>query len=377
MSHLPRLALLSDFREENWISMEFCAEMLEINLQKNHASELGPFRYAPPWKRIFTGLPILRRKHSSLNADRLFNRFVFYPRYLRKLQADFDLFHVVDHSYAHLVHYLPGARTGVFCHDLDAFRSVIDPLSEPRPGWYRKMARHLLTGMQKAAIVFYTTNEVRRQIDRYQVVDPDLLVQAPLGTAAEYTPDTPEGYQPPPQTLIEQPFILHVGSCVPRKRIDVLLKTFAELRGSHPDLLLVKIGGQFSPEHRELIQKYRLAPFIRHLVGVEREVVAEMYRRARAILQPSEAEGFGLPVIEALSCGAAVVATELPVLREVGGDAVLYAGLADIPNWVEQVTRVLDNKDGVPDRTRRLAQAAKYTWQTHAKIICDAYKRLA
>jgi len=377
MSNPPRMALLADYQEENWISMDFCAEMLATNLQKYHADQITAIRYSPPWRSFFTGISLPMGRRSLLNSDRLVNRFLRYPGFLRTLRPQFDLFHVVDHSYAHLVHYLPANRTGVFCHDLDAYRSVIDPASEPRPAWYRKIARHLLTGLQKAAIVFYTTDEVCRQINRFQVVDPDLLVKAPLGTAIEYTAQDPPGYVLPPEMRIEHPFILHVGSCVPRKRIDVLLRVFLELRRTYPDLHLVKIGGQWSAEQTQMIQQFHLAPFIKHLVGVERLVVAEMYRRARAVLQPSDNEGFGLPVIEALACGATVVATELPVFREVGANALLYAPLADIPGWVEQVSRVLDNKPGVPDRATRLAQAGRYSWQAHARAVFEGYKKLS
>src|SRR5206468_3095008 len=92
------------------------------------------------------------------NADRLLNRMWDYPRYARGRVCDFDLFHVCDHSYSQLVHRLPAARTGVYCHDLDTFRCLLEPAAEPRPRWFRAMARHILRGMQKAAVVFYSTD---------------------------------------------------------------------------------------------------------------------------------------------------------------------------------------------------------------------------
>jgi len=61
------------------------------------------------------------------------------------------------------------------------------------------------------------------------------------------------------------------------------------------------------------------------LQGLERSELAELYRQATYTLVISESEGFGLPVIEALACGSPVVATRIPVLREVGGDAVTFA----------------------------------------------------
>ena len=78
------------------------------------------------------------------------------------LAGDFDLFHVVDHTYAQLVHALPADRTGVYCHDLDAFRCLLEPAADPRPRWFRALARRILTGMQKAAVVFHNSAPDRR-----------------------------------------------------------------------------------------------------------------------------------------------------------------------------------------------------------------------
>lgn len=91
----------------------------------------------------------------------------------------------------------------------------------------------------------------------------------------------------------------------------------------------------------------------------------------------SEAEGFGFPVIEALACGAVVVASDIPLLREVGADAVVYAPMRDDDAWVELVDSLLAGVVAAPPLERRLAQAARYTWHNHARTILDAYKNLA
>src|SRR5207344_1409063 len=78
------------------------------------------------------------------NMDRLINRLWEYPRWLGKRIDQYDLFHVADHSYSQLIHVLPADRTGVFCHDLDTFRCLLDPKSDPRPRWFRAMARRIL-----------------------------------------------------------------------------------------------------------------------------------------------------------------------------------------------------------------------------------------
>jgi glycosyltransferase involved in cell wall biosynthesis len=90
----------------------------------------------------------------------------------------------------------------------------------------------------------------------------------------------------------------------------------------------------------------------------------------------SEAEGFGLPVIEALACGAVVLASDLPVLREVGGEAVVYSPVGEVPAWAAAARTLLERPGSGPSRELRLRQAAPYSWAAHARTVCAAYRRL-
>src|SRR5205807_5412854 len=176
-------------------------------------------RVCPPFRRRFTRLPLFGRRRAAFNADRLLNRHFVYPAWLHRRRYDFDAFHVVDHSYAQLVHALPPDRTGVYLHDLDAFRSLLEREREPRPRWFRLMQRRVLTGLQKAALVFYSTQAVREQVQRHGLLDSARLVHAPYGVCAEFTPDGPDSGPSLPAEIDGRPFLLHVGSCNPRKRI--------------------------------------------------------------------------------------------------------------------------------------------------------------
>ncbi len=368
-----RLAVLADFPEEGWPSMDLCADMLLAHLPPG----VDGTRVCPTFTRFATRLPLFGRRNTAFNADRLLNRFVTFPAHLRRVRSRFDYFHLADHTYAHLVHDLPADRTGVFCHDLDAFRSLIEPARDPRPRWFRWLARRILTGMQKAAVVFHSTHTVRDELTRFGLVDPARLVHASYGVAPEFTPDPPA---PPPKlpwldALAGTPWVLHVGSCVPRKRVDLLLDVVAAARKRIAGLNLVKVGGEWTAAHREQIAGFGLSGAIVHVTGLSRAELAEVYRRAPVVLVPSEAEGFGLPVIEALACGAAVVASDIPVLREVGGPACGYAEVGALEAWVEVVLSVLCSAIDFPDRLARLARAAQFGWNSHAALLASAYSR--
>jgi glycosyltransferase involved in cell wall biosynthesis len=169
--------------------------------------------------------------------------------------------------------------------------------------------------------------------------------------------------------------VLHVGSCVPRKRIDVLIDSVALTRKTHPDLTLVKVGGEFSPAHRALIHALNL-PLI-HRTNLTRRELASVYRAAPLVLIPSESEGFGLPTIEALACGAPVLASDIPALREAGGDAGNYLPVGDVQAWSDALGTALTHPHELPPLSRRLAQAQRFSWTNHARIIATAYEALA
>ena len=368
-----RVALLPDFAEEGWPSMDLCAEMLSAHWP----ADVGTLtRLAPPFVRLATQLPVVGRSRTAFNADRTFNRYAHYPRFARRIADDFDAVHIADHSYAALVNAVPAGRAGVTVFDLDAFRCLLDPAADPRPRWFLALTRRTLAGVQRAAAVFVVSQVVGEQLRATGLIDPARIRYAPAGVAPEFTPVAAE---PPPAwlaTLAGMPWVAHVGSCVPRKRIDVLLEVVARLRPQLPGLRLVKVGGTFAPAHHAQIARHRLADAILHVHNLSRSELATVYRAAPAVLQTSDAEGFGLPVIEALACGAAVVASDLPVLREVGGPCATYAPAGATDAWEAAVHGVLTRARPPAERAAAVAWAAQFTWPRHAAAVAAGYREL-
>lgn len=362
-----RLLVLLDPPDEGWPSMDLMGERLVEALQRSPRLEVSALR--PSLPRI--ARRALRDRRAAFNADRALGRMVTYPLLAATRRGRSDLFHLVDHSYGQLLHALPPRRSGVYLHDLDALRPVLEPEVAPR-GWaHRAFVRWLLTGLQRAALLFYSTEAVASELDRFGLFPRARKVRAPPGVSDAFTPLGPGQL---PAELAGRRYLLHVGSAIPRKRVDRLLQVFADARAVAPDLALAQVGGPWPEELRALAERLGVRPHLERFERLPQATLAALYRGSAATLVTSDGEGFGLPVVEALACGAPVVATDLPVLREVGRHAVLYARADDRPGWREAVRAALEGRAPAPAERARVAAA--YTWAEHARTIEDAYLSL-
>src|SRR6266568_1647109 len=380
-----RVAIICDFVEENWPSVDLVAEMLLDHLRNDHAAVIDATRICPPMRRRFT-----RDRNTNgkrFNADRFINRFWDYPRVTRRLAGEFDLFHVVDHSYGQLLHELPAERTIITCHDTDTFQCLFNPARDPRSVFFTKMMSRSLSGFRRAALVTCDSAATRAQLLAHDLVPAERTVVVPNGVHPSCSPDPHPAADAQAAKMLgtgsNEPIdLLHVGSTIPRKRIDVLLKVFSGVRDVLPSARLLHVGGAFTAEQSEILTELRLHESVLVLPKVGRDILASLYRRAALVLLPSEREGFGLPIVEAMACGTPVVASDLDVLREVGGSAATYCPVGEVAAWSQSVTEMLrlrctDERQWDKLRTAGITQAAKFTWSEYASRMVNLYKSLA
>ena len=377
-----RVAVLLDYPEEGWTSMDLVGSMVVEHL--NRCPGVEATAVVPPFRRRFG------RSGFGRNADRMVNRHLDYPRFARSLARPgrFDLYHVVDHSYAHVVPFLPIGRVVATCHDLDAFRCLLEPGVEPRPAWFRMLARRTLRGLSRSTFVAADSDATRIALIDRAIVPPGRVRTVHLGTHPECSPSPDpeadravEGMLGPVDPGAME--LLHVGSNIPRKRIDVLLEAFAGVRAVHPRARLVKVGGPLTAEQGARAEALgisgsiaALPPFSPTSTG-DRARLAAVYRRATLVLQPSEAEGFGLPVAEALACGTPVLASDLPVLREVAGEAAVYRAVGDVEGWVGGALAMIGDRGSDEAEARKFAgfeRASRYGWTAHVEKLEGIYR---
>ncbi len=370
-----RVGIVCDLLEEHWPSMDLVADQLVHALPSVAGERITPVRIRPAMPRWPRALARASGLRPAVNANRYLDRHRRYPAWLRRHRPPCDVYHVVDHTYAHLVHALPAERTVVTCHDVDAFRCLFDPGSEPRSAAFRRMAERILDGLRRAAIVTCDSDATRDALVAHDL-RRDGLVVVPLGVHRAFIPG--DGASP----AAGPPMLLHVGSTIPRKRIDVLLDVVAGLRAADPAIRLVRVGGPFTAEQATQVRALGLAEAITVMRALGQAELADLYRRAALVLLPSDREGFGLPVVEAMACGTPVVASDLPVLHEVGGSAAAYAPAGDVAEWVKIVQALLAERSAQPDRwaARRAAalhQAAAFTWERCVARMADLYRTVA
>jgi glycosyltransferase involved in cell wall biosynthesis len=201
-------------------------------------------------------------------------------------------------------------------------------------------------------------------------------VVAPRGVAPALAggPDATEA-----ATLPAPGFVLAAGTLEPRKNLPRLVEAYRRLpqtlRDRHP---LVVVGALGWETGATLAALDSLNGHAIRLGYVSDAALAELYRRCALFCYPSLGEGFGLPVLEAMAAGAAVLTSNLSSLPEVGGDAVAYADPHDVGSIAGELERLLEDAASRAELSRRArARAAEFSWDGFAESVLAVLRDVA
>jgi len=171
---------------------------------------------------------------------------------------------------------------------------------------------------------------------------------------------------------LEAPYFLYAGRLEKKKNTPALVEAFSLFRENQPDfkikLLLVGDAGYGYDEVKYIMQEFNLNSQV-YLPGwVKEEDLPYIFRAASAFIFPSKHEGFGIPVLQALACGVPTAVSDLPVLREIAGDAVLYFDQNDKRSIAVAMAKIIED-----DQLRRelaakgLARVKNFSWRKCAE----------
>jgi glycosyltransferase involved in cell wall biosynthesis len=171
------------------------------------------------------------------------------------------------------------------------------------------------------------------------------------------------------------PFMLHVGSRHPHKNFNRLLEVMSLPGLSEMNLVSIG-GGNWSGEEGRLIDKFGLAGRLFNIPAASDQQIEVAYRAARVAVLPSISEGFGLPLLEALSFGCPVACSRGGSLPEVGGDVPHYFDPLDLDEMRSAIVAALSLRDQEGIREKGIKRASEFSWQRCAAEYADLYREL-
>ena len=190
-------------------------------------------------------------------------------------------------------------------------------------------------------------------------------------------------FAPDPQ-VEREPFLLAVSDIYVQKNLHSLLRAFAPVRARHPALRLVVAGAKLDQDYYDgalaLVAELGLADAVRFTGRLPAEELRALYRRCLLFVFPSTAETFGMPLVEAMACGAPVASSNATAMPEIVGDAALLFDPRDEAAITDALCRLIDSPGLRADLSRAaLRRAAAFSWQraadATAAILCQAAGR--
>ncbi len=284
----------------------------------------------------------------------------------------------------HAPHYvLPpavGCRSLVTIHDCI---HLVFPQYLPSRAAYVYAKASMWSAARRSHRILTVSEASKRDIIRFLNVPPEKIVvvhnaideRFRVKPSEEAIARVRERYQ------LDHRFVLYVGNIKPHKNLVRLIEAFDRLRKSGFDeLTLLIIGDEISklPALRRAVHDHKLHKHVRFLGYLPDETLAVLYRLAAVFVFPSLSEGFGLPPIEAMACGAPVVTSNVSSLPEVTGGAAVLVDPYAVESIADGIARVLSNPVLREElRVKGIARALEFSWERSVSRTREIYQEVA
>jgi glycosyltransferase involved in cell wall biosynthesis len=228
-------------------------------------------------------------------------------------------------------------------------------------------------------MIITPSESVKREVCEYFSLSPRKVVAVPEAARPVFQPAPAEQVaQTKLQFGIEGEFILFVGTIEPRKNLVTLARAFAEVlrhTSLRPQLVIAGKKGWLTDELFSYIKEMDAGDRVRFIGYVSDDDLRALYSSCRLCVYPSLYEGFGLPTLEAMACGAPVITSRTPAVMETVGDAARLVSPRDSQALASTIVELLeDEKARFELSSEGLRRAAQFSWEKTARLTLEVYR---
>lgn len=243
--------------------------------------------------------------------------------------------------------------------------------------WHEKHLKFMLPrSVRKADRIIAISESTRKQIIEIFDVPPEKVVTVHLGVSEKYKimEDRASVDRFIEKYGIKKPFILFVGNMDPRKNLKRLISAFRSVKKEVKTLQLVIVGNKGELFQKDIMEEVKRGDVILPGYISEEEIICA-YNAAAVFVFPSLYEGFGLPILEAMACGAPVVASNVYSMPEVAGGAAVTVNPESTEEITAAILKILNDENFRKNLIAGgLNRAKKFGWETTAQKTLEIYK---
>ncbi len=233
--------------------------------------------------------------------------------------------------------------------------------------------------LKRADLIIAVSEFTKQEIEKYYRISPDKIKVVYNAVPDNFEKGTGDLEEIRKKYSLPKKFILYVGTLQPRKNIPMLIEAFAQMKNKVQGLKLVIVGNKKAHNFDKKIEKAIESKNLQHDVifpgYIEQEDISAVYSLAEVFVFPSLYEGFGIPLLEAMRLKIPVLASDIPVHREVAGEGALFFDLGNLEDLSEKLYNAIDDKN-LREKIISSSRSSFFSWKKSAEQLLEIYNKI-